>query len=388
MKWTKGLIASGLAFALTVTLVTPSDAARRDALLGNALITDGDDIYTFPQLTIDYVNLVRFEMGDNATAGEGRFVFGTKTFAMSISANREDFTGDIANNAFGQPMHLQAAPAADPWTVADLNFAFDLGGDKAGVRVAIANGGTTQADDNVDATGEGNLVFVLGGGYSTASEGFEMDLSAGISFSSYGTIADGDAVQTGSNFAINLGGRGYYEVDEELSIGFLAGFGFNAWGLLDENADAASTQSDWNLAAAAGPVYDIKDKAKVSGYLGISLSGASAEPNDEVDDDESSTMDVAIPFVNLAAEVWVWDWMAFRAGVGYNYVISTSNVVSNDAQTASHNGGFAWTAGLGFKVEDFTFDGALQSAWLTQGPQALGGTGAGLFGTVAASYSF
>jgi hypothetical protein len=388
MKWTKGLLATSLAFAMTVTLVTPSDAARRDALLGNALIVDGDDIYQFPQLTLDHVNLVRFEMGADGGTGEGRFVFGTKTFAMSLSANRQDFTGNATNNAFGQAKHLLAAPGATPWTVADLNFAFDLDGDKAGVRIAIGNGGSTQADDNVDATGEGNLVFVLGGGYSTSSETLKLDLGANLSFSSYGTIADGDVVQSGSNLSINLGGRGYYGVDEELSIGFLAGFGFTSWGVYDDAADAASGETDWSLAVAAGPVYNIKDKAQVSGYLGISLQGFSGEPNDTVDDDEVSTMDVAIPFVNLAAEVWVYDWMAFRAGVGYNYNISTTGAVANDTQTAAHEGNFAWTAGLGFKVEDFTFDGSLQSAWLTQGPAALGGTGAGLFGTVAANYSF
>ncbi len=429
MKWTKGLIATGLAFALTVTLVTPSEAARRDAMLNNMLIGDIDDIYTFPQLTIDYVNLVRFEMGHSAsaptavetdfaepgeddltfmptaghahagTSGEGLFVFGTKTTAMSISAGRLDLTGTHPKELFGQNAAvapgeganngLSAQGAPNPWTVADLNFAFDLGGDKAGVRLAIANSGEQSADDNVDATGPSNMVILLGGGYSTASEGLKLDLAGNLSFGSFTQYANGDAVVEASNIGINLGGRGYYELDEELSIGFLAGFGFSTWSAYNDPADDTAVGSAWNLAVAAGPVYDIKDKAKVAGYLGLSLDGTGTDPSEEGDDDTSATMNVAIPFVNLAAEIWVFDWMAFRAGVGYNYVVETEAKDSpEDYQRAAHTGDFAWTAGLGFKVEDFTFDGTLQSGWLTDGPAALGGTGGGMFGTVAANYSF
>lgn len=388
MKTSHGIIAMGLALGLTLSLATPSDAARREALNGNTLITDGSDIYAFPQLTLDHVNLVRIVMGADAATGEGRFIFGTKEFAMSLSANRSDLTVN-GNSPFGSAMALQGADGPKPWTVADLNFAFDLGGDTAGVRVGIANGGSTEANENVDATGDGQLVFLLGGGYSTRSETMDMDLGARLAFASYSSVSDGEAIQGGSNIDLGVGARVFMAIDDELSLGILGGFTLNSWGIRNENTDdnEESSAMAWSLNLAAGPVYKIKDKATVAGYGGIALVGGSDEPNTEVDDDESSSFHIVIPHVNLATEVWVFDWMAVRAGVGYNYNIQTTAEVASAVQTAEHAGNFAWTAGVGFKVDDFKFDGLLQSAWLTEGPDMIGGDST-LFAKVAMLYSF
>jgi hypothetical protein len=269
----------------------------------------------------------------------------------------------------------------------DLNFAFDLDGSKAGVRLALGNAGITNADDDVDATGAGNFVFVLAGGYSMESEDLTLDLGLHFGLNAYGSVSDGDTVQSGSNINLRVGGRGYFKIDDELSIGFLAGIGLNSWGLLNDDPEMVSSETDWSVGVAVGPVYNIKDKAQVSGYAGIALAVESAEPNDEQDDDEFGSMTIMIPHVNLAAEIWVYDWFAFRGGVGYNYQINSSSKVNNDEQEAEHTGSFAWTAGVGFKVDDFTFDGSLQSAWLTQGPDMLGGDSPA-FLTVAANYSF
>jgi hypothetical protein len=370
---------------MVATLAAPSDAARRESLNGNVLIHDGDDIYLYPQLSLDYVNLVRFKMGVNDTSGEGRFVFGTKTFAMVLSANRSDIApyGD-GNNAFAQ-----SDPT--PWTVADLTFGFKMGEKgKLGFRLYLGNGGeSSQADAADGATGSGQFAAGLAVGYSMTGEKLSLDLGLHIGLHTLGDISNGTDNQSGSNIHVSLGGRGFLKIDEELSIGMIAGVGINSNGHTTYVGSTANNASkmNWNINLGAGPVYTIKDKAKIAGYVTLGFGGQSVDPSDIANDDESSTTAIVIPGLLLSAEVLVLKWLYTRFGVGYDYRVEMGRNEASETDTTKFTGSFKWTAGVGFKVGDFNFDGSLTQEFFTNGPAFLGQDGA-LFGQVAARYRF
>ena len=385
MKLSRTLMVLGLAAVMVASLAAPSDAARRESLNGNMLIHDGDDIYLFPQLSLDYVNLVRFKMGVNDETGEGRFVFGTKTFAMVLSANRTDIAPyGNGNNAFdaGDPT---------PWTIADLSFGFKMGEKgKLGFRLYLGNGGQSAKADAADgATGAGQFAAGLAAGYSMKGEKLTLDLGLHVGIHTLGDITNGTDNQKGSNLHLALGGRGFLKIDDELSVGILAGIGINSNGhttYAGATANVASTM-DWNVSVGAGPVYTIKDKAKIAGYVTLGFGGQSNDPSDTGNDDESSTTEIVIPGLLLSAEVLVLKWLYTRFGVGYDYRIAMGRDEASETDTTEYTGSFKWTAGVGFKVGEFNFDGSLTQEFFTNGPAFLGQDGA-LFGQVAARYSF
>src|SRR5690606_25951152 len=61
-KW--HLFAGLLAIGATLTLPAgEAEAARRTSLAGNRLILDRTDILTFPQLSVDYANMLSLDYG-------------------------------------------------------------------------------------------------------------------------------------------------------------------------------------------------------------------------------------------------------------------------------------------------------------------------------------
>lgn len=132
------LLAFSVAGVTTLAAFSPDAFAdRRSSLAGNVLIHDADDIYLYPQLSLEYRNLVSFDYfpgtalsallgsgpqevsgdasgsgdpdpnalgprsedavgvpsGPNAMGGSGLLLFGQEGFAFGISSHREDWYG-------------------------------------------------------------------------------------------------------------------------------------------------------------------------------------------------------------------------------------------------------------------------------------------------------
>lgn len=147
------MIALAAGMVTTVADIEEAHADRRSSLAGNLLITDQDDVYMYPQLTLDYRNLVSFDyapgvdlgavlgasagqgstpqpqpdvqnggapanggtsgflgnveenslvpLGDNSMNGGALLLFGQDGFAMGIGVHREDQLGATPGQFLG-----------------------------------------------------------------------------------------------------------------------------------------------------------------------------------------------------------------------------------------------------------------------------------------------
>jgi hypothetical protein len=134
-----------------------------------------------------------------------------------------------------------------------------------------------------------------------------------------------------------------------------------------------------------GPAFRF-GRAQVAGYGVLNFDYQSNDPNSEVDDNEVGVMTVVIPGVHLAAEVPITDWFEVRTGAQYNFqILDTSGPM--DMGGGSQSGNFGWNAGCGVVLDQFRFDGALQSGFVTGGPNFIGGT-TGFLAIASLTYNF
>ena len=59
-KWSR-LVAFSLTGLVSMAVASNAHADRRSSLAGNLLIADQDDVYMYPQLTLEHRNLVSFD---------------------------------------------------------------------------------------------------------------------------------------------------------------------------------------------------------------------------------------------------------------------------------------------------------------------------------------
>lgn len=140
------LAALAIAGCVTLGVASNAHADRRSSLNGNLLITDQDDVYFYPQLSLDYRNLVSFDyypgsslnglLGTNAPpqglggrdessglvagsqsmGGGGLLLFGHEDFAFGISSHREDVFGATVGSFLGAgDLHTYGAARNRAW---------------------------------------------------------------------------------------------------------------------------------------------------------------------------------------------------------------------------------------------------------------------------------
>ena len=124
----------------------------------------------------------------------------------------------------------------------------------------------------------------------------------------------------------------------------------------------------------------------MAGYALLGLTVVSSDPDDEVDNDSYTDLAVYLPAVRVAADIGIVQWFFFRIGLQYSFQYVTTSFENDDSGRRA-DGNLGWTAGIGFEYEGFTIDGALNQAWMVQGPDFIGGD-APLFGVVAAGFTW
>ena len=137
----------------------------------------------------------------------------------------------------------------------------------------------------------------------------------------------------------------------------------------------------------------MNDKAYTVAFHGhFGVSNVSTEPNDQEDDDESSSMSIMFPGFNIAMEYQLLEWLVFRSGANYSFVIAENETTTPGGDEAVQSGYgdavFGWNAGFGFLMGNFRIDGTLSEGFMTGGPQFIGGNANGLFGLVSATGKF
>jgi hypothetical protein len=393
------LITLSLAFGV-------AQADRRTSLRGNMLIKDRDDTFIFPQLAVKYNKSVSIDFGANQDSGNALFIAGpNKKSAFAIALHRGDavqFAGNSydgsfepgmisnSNGVLSYPMSVAGmAESAQPSVIADLIYAMKMGKNKLGFRLGFVGFGKSLDNDGDHVATDSSFGLRLGAGYSMGKKG---DFAFNLAFGS-GAITSGqdtDDVADTSVLGVGVTGRYFLTQGKKFKLGTLFDIGFVSESNTDytANNDPQMSRSLINLMAGFGPVYRKKDKYTVAfhGHFGVRMQNE--DPNSEVDDDDLSAMSVMFPGFNVAMEYRVLDWLDFRSGASYSYLIATSDAQGKQTTTGNDSGAFGWDAGFGILLEDLKINGTLSHGFVTGGPQFIGGYAGGLFSMVSVVGNF
>jgi hypothetical protein len=377
-------------------------------MAGNLLIEDKDDVFIFPHLTSTYRNLVSLDYGATDQQGNALLTLGNADMAYGVALHRGDVLTPnlVARNSeigflAGAPAVFPAPPFSDaagmplaPATIIDLLMSFG----EVGFRASIGRGLTSVTDGDGDSTGVSNT-YLMGefgwGNGAVRGEATRLDISAALSANFASATTDGGAaaeedVASGTRIGLNALLRGYLPQDEQLDLGVLARLDVTSLSVTDEGMDPAVSDSnlDIGVSGGVGPAFRFGG-AQVAAYATLRIGYNSDDPNSEVDDNETGSLGIVIPGINIATEIPLNDWFVVRTGAQYDWnLINRSGPGPDDQSSGDQFGVFGWNAGLGVIIDQFRFDGSLQQGFVTSGPDFIGGAGGGFFAIAALTYSF
>lgn len=384
------------AMALPLLMTTTAEAgARRPGVAGSLLIDDQDDIWIFPQLTLDYRNLIGLSYGANAGSGNALMTLGDESFAFGVALHRGDVQSPHAVDeigALGGPASLFGAPfTIGPATVFDLLLGFDVGGGDLGLRLGFGSGAQSVSAGGSD-TGESDTFFMgeVGFGSGTRGQDTRLDLSGALLVDMASAQVAGMDTSSGTAVGFSALARVYFPIDATLDLGVLGNARVLSNSVVfDEMLPGSPSDSslDLGIGGGVGPALRL-GRATVAGYGIVNLDIGSDDPDSEFDGDESSRHAIVVPGVHMAVEVPLNDWFVVRSGAEYRYVISGTSDDDNNGPS-ERTGSFGWNAGVGVIIDDFRFDGSLQHGFVTGGPNFIGGENdAGFLGIASLTYSF
>src|SRR5690554_356041 len=438
------ICATTVAFGLLGTADADASTARRNSLLGNRLVLDREDVFAFPQLATQYANLVGFDYGGDAETGNALLIVGDQSGALGVSLHRGNlFASELypyaaGNGVLGGPNspYGGALGALNVRTgnIVDVFGGYNLGTGLIGARLVLGNGGVSQtpANDALDDQSAGEFFTVLQLGYSMTGR-LALDTALNIKFSTMSVEQGDDTPTSGTQFGVGLDARGIYDLRGQMDLGFVGGLNFVNNGVDNEvgGDTVSSSNTSFAIQAGVGPVWTIEsrraaapvqaapatdaygtpqpaapapavetegDGTTIAAYALLGYQMNSNDPNTDNDNDGSGNSQIILPGVQLAADIELLDWLYFRSGAQYRWVIAGASAETADgddstgirgpgATSTGYNNGFGWSTGLGVKVGDFRFDGTLANNFLLNGPNFIGG-GTGFLTTASAEYSW
>jgi len=408
---TRRLGTLSIASALVLLSAGTAMADRRAALNGNQLIRDSDDVFQYPSLALDYRKRLEVEVGGDGSTGRALFLGGWDDLVLGMSAQQGSmpgmFTGPVPADLLaretavlwtpaqvggtGSPFGSVGFPGEEtPFSMIDGFLAMPVGDMNLGLRATLgaSSSSTTimDADNGVSQTLIG-LTGSLSGGTPTETR-WDASLNFTVAMLSVANGGAGD--ESGLNLRVSGSTRLFIPYSDSVDIGVLGNIALFSGGTtfgMSPN-EVSNSALGFGLLGGAGPVYRLEDGSTLAvyGLVGIATSGV--DPNTDNSDDATNDLVLFFPAVRAAAEVAVTDWFFARAGLQYSFQNGTTTAESEAAGSATRRTGqLGWSAGMGVKSGRFTLDGSLQQAWLTQGPDFLGGDSA-LFGVVSVAYSW
>jgi len=416
-----------------------AQANRRISLADNLLIEDKDDVYQYPQRLLDYRNLINLDMGNNFRSARLLFLAGWDDLGLGLSAEQSApynpmsgpvvadlltyetaalYMGPISPtplagslpsfNPFGITSSAEYFVGAPPFTLIDAFLAIPAGDGAFGLRLGFGTRGAAGTDESLSSyrqdSGLGeNLITLeagLSGGPPTGAH-FDTSLNIALGLGSgengqalpnlvYPTLISYDFDEISSALIrASLSARAYLPYSDNIDLGLLGNIVLSNISITPsvagENEFTMST-TGVGLMGGAGPVFHINELTEVAGYALLGLTVVSSDPDDEVDNDSYTDLAVYLPAVRVAADIGIVQWFFFRIGLQYSFQYVTTSFENDDSGRRA-DGNLGWTAGIGFEYEGFTIDGALNQAWMVQGPDFIGGD-APLFGVVAAGFTW
>jgi hypothetical protein len=354
----KSLKISLFAALAVMVFVLPAQADRRAGMNGNVLIEDYNDVFTFPQRAGNAMNVNKVRLNHR----------GGNNTSATLGVKKGNGGWGVGVNALSQPGDPLAAGA----TATILEAVYS--GGAWGVGLSLGKGEAT-----VD--GEGNTALDLGLIFGYDIKG-TAETSLGIGFK---TSEDGAKTKT-TDINAGINARGY-----KGKLGWTFNFGFQSETVAPDMGDEVKNGA-LTIEAGAGPVYKVNGG---KGIVALHITGGFAS----LTQGDDSTMQIAVPGMNLAFETALNDWVHFRAGAGYKFVMTTVSPDMGDEAKLNHAdgtmAGMAFNAaptgamGLSATWGKMNFDVALNRDFITNGPYLLtGGTTANWAGSVAGTYSF
>jgi hypothetical protein len=403
----------------TLLFAGSAHADRRSGLGGNLLIQDPDDLFPFPQYTLQHRNMIRLDYGATSSSGNGVMTLGNEKNAFGLALHRGDLLnpdvvgfntelawlggvgdpfGNTVGGAFPAPglilpaTPVPADPAMLPSTVIDLSYGRALGDDAFGLRFGFGRGVQSVTVDDVNSKGSSTF-FVGQVGYSILPpQGLRVDLSGNV-MAAFGKSRTGDE-DNNKAFDLRVAGlsRGYYPLNNLVDIGFLANLSVD-----NEHSKSALTgaqvdSNDFALGAMGGVGPSVHlDRAKIAAYGGFVLGVGKNVPDGDADAGDVSRVNFGAPMVNMAVEVQILDWLYARTAAQYTWLLDRfkGEDGGDPRRERIASAPFIWSAGLGFAKNGFYFDGVVQNSFVTNGPSFIGGdNGAGFLAMASMTYKF
>ena len=405
-KFGRGLALVGrsvTALGVVAAVASTAHADRRTGMAGSLLIEDKDDVYFFPQLTSTYRNLISVDYGPTDDTGNALLTLGNQDFAFGVALHRTDAqrpwevgrNSEIAGLIADAPPSLIQPPniagtngsiTQGPATFVDLLLATGSLGFRLAFGRSFGDGAGGQASTDGMSTNNNYLMGEVGWGTGTRGTDTRIDISGNVLLNFAGTTnAMGDDATGGTAIGVNGAIRAFSPMDATMDLGFLGGLGVNSVShSLSTGTENSDSSLNFYLGGGVGPAFRF-GRAQVAGYGVINFDYQSNDPDSEVDNNETGVATVIIPGVHLAAEIPLNDWFEVRTGAQYNFQILDTS--ADPAGVGSQTGNFGWNAGLGVVLDQFRFDGALQSGFVTGGPNFIGG-GTGFLAIASLTYSF
>jgi hypothetical protein len=402
--WMVGVVAPWL-------LTMSAQADRRSGLAGNLLIEDPDDLFAFPQLTLQHRNMFRLDYGGNAQSGNGVLTLGNEQEALAIALHRGDLLtpdvvgyntelawlggvegvgGPFGNSSFGT---FPGPAAVDrdaqnvlPATVLDVSYARSLSGNPFGVRLGFGRGVQAVRDGEGNVAKGAQTFFAAQVGYShRPASGLRWDASANGVFA-FGNANDANGDDQFSGWDLRVAGlaRAYYPLNPLVDVGFLGNVSLGGERSEATQEGDQSKDIDFGLRGGVGPSIHL-DRAKIAAYGGLRLGLGKNDPTAQLDQDVNR-LRLAAPYFNMAAEVQVLDWLYVRTGAEYTWEVRRDGGPVDKERVS--DGAFRWSAGLGFRKGEFYFDGVVTNGFVTGGPNFIGGTSPGFLAMASLTYKF
>lgn len=413
--------------AVLITGLPEAESARSASLADSRLITDKNDIYTFPQVGVEHTQQLSLDYGIESQSGSGLAILGDEDLAFGIGVHKGDLLdrrfsfphaapavdGDGISQGFqtrgGQRLGSPTEPFAEigpdgamaPHTMVDLFGSADLGAGLVGGRLSLGTGGNITNNTDGQNIGASQTFGALTLGYSLTGD-FRLDtsLTAQLHLGSEVNEAAGDSMMIregeGHSFLISNSNRAFLNLDEGLDIGMLSEFAFRntGWTNFPHEADARNQQdgNQLTLFGGAGPAYTIEDHTELALYGIVGLTRDSTDTAADDNDVYAHQWQTrfVLPGVHMAADIEVLDWLFFRSGLQYNYLAMRNGDNQADGQSTQtmRTSEFGWRAGIGIETGQLSIDGVFQEGFVTGGPDFLGGQGGGMFTMLSANYEF
>jgi len=363
------------------------------SLRSHFAIADDTDVFRFPSVAPHHGDLTTVDYTPSVQEGNAGLLWG-RTWTVGVYLNRPAIFDDAA-----QMETLYAGlDLPEAQKILDLIAATKVGDNNAiGLILAPSHGLSTL---DVDAPGDnrgrvstGARVFVLdvGLGWTWSGPRLLNDASLALTFISIEQQDAGETIFEGGG-APSLGVRDRMILAPEEDVGFGFELLVTRRAYEVDEPGAGGTDGSYDrllLQLDAGPRFKLTERVIFAPALRVLYERLSGTIGDQ---DGPSATGLSAPGAVVALEAHLGDHWRLRGGADYLFTYEAFEGPSipgvEPTQSRSTDAEFSWSLGLGYQRSGFSLDALLASDLVINGPDFLGGTAPGLFGSLSGAYQW